>query len=454
MIDEYLWGECNRVSPEAPVQIVDIKKEETRLGGAGNVVNNLITFGAKCSVATVIGDDSSGKELLNMLKELDVKTENIIIENNRKSSKKSRIISRNQQIVRYDKESKNKIKESTELKLIESIKNSINEYDLIILSDYAKGVLTDSVTKKLISISNTNNKKILADPKGNDFSKYKNAFAITPNRQEVSIAFNTDIDDDNLELIIKKQKDELGLECSIITLSEKGIAYFDNSLKKVSTKAKEVYDVTGAGDTVIAGIGFGLAVSLNIKESISFANYAAAVTVGKIGSATATIEEVEAYKSSIHKSNSEVHIKTKDEIQALIKTETNKKIVFTNGCFDILHLGHVKYLEEAKSFGDILIVGLNSDKSVKRLKGENRPIKDEYDRAYILAALEAVDYVVVFDEDTPYELIEVIKPDILVKGGDYEGKDIVGSNIAKEVRLVNFVDGKSTTSIIDKIQSS
>jgi D-beta-D-heptose 7-phosphate kinase/D-beta-D-heptose 1-phosphate adenosyltransferase len=452
MIDEYLWGECDRISPEAPVQIVDIKNEELRLGGAGNVLSNLIEFGANCFVSTVLGDDKSGKDILAMLKKINVSTDNTIIENGRLSGKKTRIISRNQQIVRYDKESKENISKKSQELILKQISQNIEQYDIIILSDYAKGVLVDTLTKDIISLANRNNKKVIADPKGDDFSKYKHSFAITPNKKEASIALKINIDDKNLESAIKQFKTNFAISCPIITLSEKGISYYLDNFKRVSTKAKEVYDVTGAGDTIIAGIGFGLASGLDIDESIHFANYAAAVVVGKTGSATASIQEIEAYKSSIHKSNSDVHIKDIQEIIALKSSLlNNKKIIFTNGCFDILHLGHVKYLEKAKSFGDTLIVGLNSDNSVRRLKGESRPIKDEYDRAYILASLEVVDYVVLFDEDTPYNLIKAIKPDILVKGGDYQNKSIVGSDIAKEVRLVEFVDGKSTTTIINKI---
>ena len=217
-----------------------------------------------------------------------------------------------------------------------------------------------------------------------------------------------------------------------------------------------MFDVTGAGDTVLASLGFALACGYEIDDAVEFSNLAAGVVVGKIGSATATLNEIIEYESSLNKSTSDEHIKTLSEITVLseeLKTR-NKKIIFTNGCFDILHAGHVRYLETAKSYGDILILGLNSDRSVTALKGEGRPINTQMDRAYILAALEAVDYVVVFDEDTPYDLIKAVKPHILVKGGDYKGKEVVGQDIADELRLVQFVDGKSTTRTIEKIQKS
>ena len=220
--------------------------------------------------------------------------------------------------------------------------------------------------------------------------------------------------------------------------------------------AKEVYDVTGAGDTVIASLAFAISGGKSIDEACVFANLAAGVVVGKIGSATVTIDEIEEYESSLHKSSSESHIKTFDEIARLVERykKEGKKIVFTNGCFDILHVGHVKYLQEAKSFGDVLIVGLNSDASVRRLKGPSRPVNPVEDRAYLLAALEAVDFVVPFEDDTPYELIKMIAPDVLVKGGDYKGKEVVGTEFAKELKLVDFVDGKSTTKTIEKIQGN
>ena len=232
------------------------------------------------------------------------------------------------------------------------------------------------------------------------------------------------------------------------------MAIYDETLRTHPTVAREVFDVTGAGDTVLASLGFALACDYDIDDAVKFSNLAAGVVVGKIGSATATLNEIIEYESSLNKSSSDAHIKTLEEITALSSElkARSKKIIFTNGCFDILHAGHVRYLETAKSYGDVLILGLNSDRSVTALKGEGRPINTQLDRAYILAALEAVDYVVVFDEDTPYDLIKAIKPHILVKGGDYEGKDIVGQDIADELKLVQFVDGKSTTKTIEKIQ--
>jgi len=455
MIDHYLWGSCERISPEAPVQVVEISKETTVLGGAGNVINNLNALGADVSVASVIGDDDNGVELVNMLKNINVDTKNIIVQNGRKTSKKSRVIAVSQQVLRYDKESKNEIESSSVGAILNSLKNNIPNFDSVILSDYGKGVLTKELCQKIIKLCNEKSVKVLVDPKGSDFSKYKGAYLLTPNKKEAILATNIDINDElSLKEALLKLKIECDLDISLITLSEDGIATYDKELKISPTVAKEVFDVTGAGDTVIASIAFALSVGKSMDETAAFSNLAAGVVVGKIGSATVTLDEIEEYEASLHKSTSDAHIKNFDEISKVVQRykDNGKKVVFTNGCFDILHVGHVKYLQVAKSFGDILIVGLNSDESVSRLKGPTRPINIAEDRAYLLAALEAVDFVVPFGEDTPYELIKMIAPNTLVKGGDYKGKDVIGTEFADELKLVDFVDGKSTTKTIQKIQ--
>ncbi|TDA69598.1 D-glycero-beta-D-manno-heptose-7-phosphate kinase [Sulfuricurvum sp. IAE1] len=454
MIDHYLWGGCERISPEAPVQVVDIARETTVLGGAGNVINNLVALGAQVRVGGVIGDDENGEELRSMLRAINVDGEGLSLQAGRKTSKKSRIIASNQQILRYDRESKDPIAPQSEEALLSYVGRVIGECDIVILSDYGKGVITERVAQGVIASAKASGKKVLVDPKGKDYSKYRGAYLLTPNRKEASEATGISIrDDESLRRALLMLKETCDLECSMITLSEDGIAVYDENMRRFPTVAKEVYDVTGAGDTVIASLSYALACGLSIDEAAPFANHAAAVVVGKIGSATVTLDEIDAYESSLRQSTSDAHIKTAGEIAqiaARLKSE-GKKVVFTNGCFDILHVGHVKYLQEAKSYGDVLIVGLNSDSSVRALKGPSRPVNVEADRAYILAALESVDYVVMFSDETPYDLIKNVAPDILVKGGDYEGKTVVGAEFAGELRLVNFVDGKSTTATIERI---
>ena len=455
IIDKYLWGECERISPEAPVQVVNIKNENTVLGGAGNVVNNLKSLGAKVDIISVIGDCKTSNNLKKLLDEIGVSTKYLIKQENRITPKKSRIIASHQQVVRYDYESLDEIDLTSQGLIINVLNKIIKDYEVVLLSDYGKGILTENLTQLVIKSAKKHNIKVLADPKGLNYSKYKGSFLLTPNKKEASEASRITIEDNNsLKKAIKKIKDECHLEVSIITLSEDGIAIYDNNLRTLPTAAREVYDVTGAGDTILASLGFALSCNYDIDSAVEFSNLAAGVVVGKIGSSTATINEIIEYESSLNKSSSEEHIKTYEEIESLSKelNSRGKKIVFTNGCFDLLHAGHVKYLEIAKNLGDILIVGLNSDQSVRKLKGENRPINKQIDRAYILAALEVVDYVVIFNEDTPYDLINTIKPAILVKGGDYKGKNVIGQELVKETKLVEFTDGKSTTQTIKKIQ--
>ena len=458
MIDHYLWGETTRISPEAPVQVIDVQKETSVLGGAGNVVNNLRALGANVTVMSVLGDDDVAIELQNMLENIGAK-HYLLLDENRKTTKKSRIIASNQQVVRYDNETKEEINKESQRALILKMMSFIHEFDSILISDYGKGVITNHLMSKINFVAYGSYTKVIVDPKGSDYTKYRGAFTLTPNKKEAEIATNTKItidDMDSLKTALKKLRFDASLNIALITLSEGGIAILDKDDNVIikPTVAREVYDVTGAGDTVLAALGYYLSLNNTIENALEFANLAAGVVVGKLGSATATFEEIEEYKSSLHKSSIESHIKTFEQIEQTVNRlkEKGSKIVFTNGCFDILHKGHVSYLDIAKSYGDVLILGLNSDDSVKRLKGETRPINNQEDRGYILAALESVDYVVNFSQDTPYELIKIIQPDVLVKGADYINKEVVGSDIAKEVKLVQFLDGKSTSNTIKKIQ--
>ena len=381
MIDHYLWGSCERISPEAPVQVINVDNESTVLGGSGNVINNLKALGAQVDVISVIGGCEISDELRGLLTKIDVNVEHLIVQKDRITSKKSRIIAAQQQVVRYDRESTNEISTKSQTIILNTFKKIITNYDAVLLSDYGKGVLTAYLTQSLITIANNNNKKVLIDPKGLDYSKYKGAYLLTPNKKEASEATQINIHDDaTLTKAITHLKTNCDLDVSLITLSEQGVAVYDDTLRTHPTVAREVFDVTGAGDTVLASLGFALSCGLDIDNSVEFANLAAGVVVGKIGSATATLNEIIEYESSLNKSTSDEHIKTLDEIITL-STELksrDKKIVFTNGCFDLLHAGHVRYLETAKSFGDMLILGLNSDRSVTVLKGEGRPINTNW----------------------------------------------------------------------------
>ncbi|RLA64195.1 MAG: bifunctional heptose 7-phosphate kinase/heptose 1-phosphate adenyltransferase [Epsilonproteobacteria bacterium] len=455
MIDHYIWGECTRISPEAPVQIISTSKESMVLGGAGNVINNLHSLDARVSIFCVIGDDDNAKQIDKLLDKSPLVERTIINETSRLTTKKSRIIASNQQVIRYDSETTENILLSSQFALLEDLKKNFSNYDIILLSDYGKGVLTPSLTQDIISLAKDFNTPVLVDPKGLDYSKYKGATLLTPNKKEASLATGINIiDHHTLMTAGKKLQSELELSATLITISEDGIALFEEDMSIIPTVAREVYDVTGAGDTVLASLGVALASGFTLKVACEFANKAAAVVVAKVGSATVTLNEIEEYEHSLNKGKSESKIKDFTQITRIAKRlkEQKRKIIFTNGCFDILHRGHASYLEKAKALGDILILGLNSDASITRLKGESRPINTLEDRAFLLSALESVDYVVPFTEDTPLELITLINPHILVKGADYEGKEVVGSNISDEVVLIDFVEGKSTSGLIKKIE--
>ncbi len=450
MLDYYLLGECNRISPEAPVQVVDVKKENIVLGGAGNVISNLKALGGDVGVISVVGSDLDGSNIQKELNDKNVRIECIIESKDRKTTRKTRVISAHQQVIRFDFESKSSISFDEEKRLLEVFINCVNDYDIVLLSDYGKGVLTHALTKQIIA--NVSNQMVLVDPKGNDYSKYKGATLLTPNKKELAEAYGQPIESvEALKRAGWSIKHNFAIECLLVTLSEEGMMLFEEKETKIPTIAKEVFDVTGAGDTVLAAMGFGLASGLSFKEAALFATSAAAVVVGKLGSATATLDEISAYEKYGLKKNI-TKILDKKTLKKHLDLHVKGKVVFTNGCFDLLHAGHVSYLEKAKALGEVLVVGLNSDESVKRLKGPSRPINCVSDRAKVLAGLEAVDYIVVFEEDTPEALVAYLQPDILAKGADYIGKDVAGKDYVKEVVFIDFLDGRSTTEIIKKAQ--
>ncbi|PAF51317.1 bifunctional heptose 7-phosphate kinase/heptose 1-phosphate adenyltransferase [Helicobacter sp. 13S00401-1] len=446
MLDSYIFGSVDKISPEAPVPVLLAKEKSFSLGGACNVANNLVALKVDTKICGVIGDDENGKKLLDILESKGINTD-LVYKDERPTTLKCRIVAKTHQMLRFDEEKILPLSKELESKILNALK--LEKVDCVILSDYAKGVLSKPFTQEIISFCNAHNILVLCDPKGKDFTKYKDATLITPNIKEASFATDINIkDDDSLKQALTYMKDICKLKYPLITLSEDGIGYMKDSIfYKSKAKAQEVYDVSGAGDTAIAALAFKLIEDKeDIKQACEFANIAAAIVVGKLGSAVATLEEVENAISRSIVSHKILDIKSlKDRI-------LDKKVVFTNGCFDILHIGHVSYLQKAKTLGDVLVVGVNSDLSVKRLKGDTRPINSEFDRAYILASLACVDFVVIFDEDTPLKIIESLKPDVLVKGADYKGKEVVGSKVAKEVVLIDYIKDKSTTNIINKIK--
>lgn len=441
--DSYLWCECSRISPEAPVLIAKTLKKEKKLGGAANVYANLKALGADVSVLSVVGDDESGFFLQQNLQGT------ILIQKGRKTSLKSRIISNSQQVLRLDEEDSEDI--GLENELLNEFEKIAHHFQALVLSDYGKGVLTARICQSIIRKAHELQIPILIDPKGSDYSKYKGATLLTPNKKEALEALKlANLEAENLEFGIKKLKEDYELTYSLITLSDAGIAVFDEALHYIPAQALEVFDVTGAGDSVIAVLAFCLAVNVPILKACELANQAAAVVVSKIGSVAVGFEELKDLK----KASFETKIHSKDALVSLLKKQKNKKLIFTNGCFDLLHFGHITYLEKAKKLGDILIVGINSDSSVRALKGKNRPINSQFQRACMVAALYFVDFVVIFDENTPYELIKTLKPDVLVKGADYKNKELVGSDLVGQTELIDFEEGFSSTNIIKKIKDT
>ncbi len=459
MLDEYLWGKAERISPEAPVQVVDVQREELRLGGAGNVANNLAVLGAQVSVCSVVGQDENGGALIEELDRLAITGDAIFRDPGRRTSRKTRVVAAHQQIVRIDRETREPLSAGMEEHICRWIAANAGTFGVILLSDYHKGVLTQRVIETAIAAARQGGIPVLVDPKGSDFARYRGVTILTPNRREAEIASGVAIRDlESLERAAGVIMDTAGLDHLLITRSEEGMSLFSRSGEAVHipTVAREVFDVSGAGDTVLASLAVGMAAGLGMSESARLANTAAGIAVAKLGTSTVSPAEIIDAVAQTHR-DSDSKIKNLDVLTAIIAAEKGrgKRIVFTNGCFDLLHAGHVKYLQKARGLGDLLVLGLNSDASVRRLKGEKRPLIGEDERAHILAALDCIDYVVLFDDDTPLALITQLKPHILVKGGDYTPEGVVGREVVEayggRVELVPFVDCKSTTNIIERV---
>lgn len=446
MLDRYLNGEVNRISPEAPVPIVKIKSEYTVLGGAANVANNISSLGSPCKLFGHIGNDQNGTILNNITNKTQIDL--LALNCGAPTITKTRVVGGHQQIVRLDHEEK--------LTSIDTLSKSIlshltTQIKTVIMSDYAKGICTNSLCQTVINKCNQLKIKVIIDPKGKDWSKYQNAYMLTPNLKELSEVLGKNIANNDLEIEISGQEilKNINLQYLLVTRSEKGMSLIHKQgTTHFPTLAKEVYDVSGAGDTVIATLAWALSENNNIESAVHKANTAAGIVVSKFG--TAPIEKNELIRE-LNSSGSK--IPTQDELLKIIQNEKqkNKRIVFTNGCFDILHRGHLDYLQKASKLGEIFIVAINSDNSVKKLKGINRPINSQIDRAEMLAGYDFINYITIFDEETPLNLIKSIRPDILVKGGDYQAEEVVGKEFSGKVIIIPFLKGYSSTNIINKL---
>lgn len=460
MIDEYVWGSVDRISPEAPVQVVAVASEEYTLGGSGNVANNLVSLGANVAVLGVIGPGKDGKLLLNKLQDLGVDTRGVVQESGRPTTKKTRIIADHQQVLRIDRETKKKISADTFNALIELAKEIVPTVDVILISDYGKGLVTRDLIAHLVTLAGTHGKISIADPKGLDFNKYAGVSVLTPNKREASLAAGVEImNEKSLAAAGAGLLQKSGADKLLITCGKDGMVFFEPGCKpyKISTQAREVYDVSGAGDTVIAVLGLGLAAGLTFKKAIGLANTAAGIVVGKVGTATVTPKELAlALKQAAE--DTAVKYKTLDELADICKKLhiDRKRIVLTNGCFDLLHVGHIKLFSASKQLGDVLIVAIDDDDSVRRLKGAERPVISSTERVGLLSALNSVDYVVVFATGELEKVIESVRPDVLTKGSNYESEEVQGRRIVEKlggrVKLIPITEDISSSQIINNIK--
>ncbi|MEK9825763.1 MAG: bifunctional D-glycero-beta-D-manno-heptose-7-phosphate kinase/D-glycero-beta-D-manno-heptose 1-phosphate adenylyltransferase HldE [Methylotenera sp.] len=460
MLDRYLIGEVNRISPEAPVPVVLLKSQQDRAGGASNVAANLALLGVKTHMTGLIGHDGEAAILIDLMNEAGIETSGMVRTAHRPTVAKTRILSGHQQMVRLDQESSAPLNQDEHTQLLQAIQSQLAQKPgLVILSDYAKGVLSKELCVFVIAQCKTLQIPVLVDPKGHDYSKYAGATALTPNKKETAEACLTTVRDPELIDKASVLKQTLGLEFLVVTRGEEGISLIDNHAHLLPATAKQVFDVSGAGDTVIATLAAGLINGLPPLEALQLANIAAGVVVAKVGTVPIQQDELIAAISAEQTSEQAHKVCDLTQLQQKVNVwkKAGQKIVFTNGCFDLLHAGHVTYLEAAKKRGDKLILGLNTDRSVSALKGPTRPVVNEHDRARVLAALESVDAVILFDEDTPLSLINTLKPDVIAKGSDYTEAQVVGAEEVKswggEVALIDLVAGRSTSNIIKKLNS-
>jgi D-beta-D-heptose 7-phosphate kinase/D-beta-D-heptose 1-phosphate adenosyltransferase len=450
MLDRYWTGPTARISPEAPVPIVRVVDMEDRPGGAANVAINAATLGAQVVLIGMTGQDEAAQILTDRLAAMNVTCEFSKVAT-QDTITKLRIMSRNQQLLRLDFEKSFAKDDKSEL--LAKFEEQVKHTDLVVLSDYSKGCLSDP--QSLILLARKYNKPVIVDPKGSDFARYTGATLLTPNMSEFEGEMGICESEDELFTHAQSLKQKCDLDAVLVTRSEKGMSLFQDQVYHLPAHAKEVYDVTGAGDTVISTLACCIAVGLPLERACQFANHAASVVVGKLGTSTVSTTELAiAVNAQAHQGGG---VMNAQQLRLAVQQAQHKgeRVVMTNGCFDILHSGHVAYLTEAATLGDRLIVAVNTDDSVRKLKGEGRPINNIQRRMAVLAGLSAVDWVVPFSDDTPQALIADILPDVLVKGGDYKIHEIAGGNevIANggEVRVLLFEEGVSTTGIISQI---
>ncbi len=460
MLDRFVYGRVDRISPEAPIPVLQIEREIGMLGGAGNVVRNVSALGGASTLAAIIGDDEAGAEIKALLTEDHVSTTALTVHKTRATGIKTRYLANTQQMLRTDHEDDQPIEGKVILKIIEAAKKAMKTCGAVVISDYGKGVLVPDVIEAVIDAARARGCPIIVDPKGREYWRYQGADLVTPNRAELAeavghpVTVESDIIDAAKSLVV-----EYDLGAVLVTRSQDGMTLVtaDGAVTHLPAEAREVFDVSGAGDTVVATIATAMAAGASIRDAAALANVAAGIVVGKVGTAAAYAGDVAIALHHQEISDAEARILNLDQVLERVQRWQRQglKVGFTNGCFDLLHPGHVSLLSQAKAACDRLIVGLNSDASVKRLKGDDRPVQNEIARSTVLASLEFVDAVVLFSEDTPIKLIKAIKPDALIKGADYAVSQVVGADVVKKfggkVVLAKLEDGHSTTDTISRL---
>ena len=465
--DHYVWGDVSRISPEAPVQVLEWEREANRAGGAANVALNLASLGYDVKLAGVVGQDVDGKWLREELSRHKIDTNAIVVSKTRPTTRKLRIIARGQQLLRVDREDRNPIGRQDERLLLQRIRRARHQTCGIICSDYAKGVLTESILDLVLRNRLAKDEGlVLVDPKDRNFARYRGADILTPNEREIIEATGGTVinrPSDDLSSRAKTVQKITNAKAVLITRGQNGMDLFDYTNRTVTHshvpafQTHEVFDVTGAGDTVTAVMGVEAFKGTALAEAARRANIAAGLVVGVVGTSTIDRDALErVMHGALAPSGSKILSRSTLLSQLVKARQSGSRVVFTNGCFDVLHTGHLHLLQRARALGDLLIVGINSDQSVKRLKGNDRPLIGENERAELLAALSCVDYVTVFSERTPLRVITAVNPDILVKGADYSVSDVVGRNVVEQrggrVELVPLLPGFSTTGLVESIK--
>ena len=462
MLDRYVMGEVERISPEAPIPVLRTQRETSMLGGAGNVASNIAVLGGGGRFIGVVGEDAAGDEIARLLSNLQAIHADLVRDSERHTTLKTRFVGSNQQLMRADVESTEALSAQCQAQVLEHITHSGDTIGAVVLSDYGKGVLSDTIIQGVITKAHAAKIPVVIDPKGSDYSRYRGADIITPNKKELmdATAMPARTDDDVVAACMHLIE-SCGVGGVLATRSADGMTLVtkDRDPLHLKAEAREVFDVSGAGDTVVATLALALAGGADLNDAASLANTAAGIVVGKAG--TATVSGAELARALHHQDLGQAEAKLNDLDRAIAKValwrDQGLKVGFTNGCFDLLHPGHISLLSQARAACDRLVVGLNSDSSVRGLKGETRPVQSEAARAAVLGALVAVDLIVLFSDETPIQLIEALHPNVLVKGADYTIDTVVGADIVHgyggRVVLADLVDGHSTTNTIERMNS-